>query len=439
MWREIWADPLCVYCDVHFLQLLTHCPACDAVPYASPTWATTLSDQLSCTALVEEGSSAARYRRRCGARLDRANAPPARDLAVEDQAELFRLAVLAGDEPHAHVQACGIEARAGVVFEAALEMIEQATGAATLPVPAESTHAVVDAIRGVTETLRSSSLGAAYQTARAHGLVWRSDALIVLEPRGTARAYRRNPLITAMWLDDLRHTLGPDQQLRFRMGGSRPRYPDRWQDHDRVLQSRDAQPALPISMIPQLAWPGALELPGLAALGLDTVRGRAFVSMCLAKYGSTRPWREIATGLGLPAWSAARLQSTWHRLAASGQVPAYLSALDTLFRRLHDAPPPIDYEMRRIRLWNVESITAGNFIGRIRRRQPVAAPFAEVRRRFWAMYTGGAEALCPPSYATDWRKVTRALESVPERCPLVGVEDHLPDGFHDGPLTWAPP
>lgn len=439
MWQEIWADPLYVYCDTHFVHLLTQCPTCHAVPYATTAWATSLEDHDTCPTFVDDDAAGARYRRRCGTRFDRVDAPRARDLAVYDQDELLQLAGLAGSDRQALVTACGIEARADVVFEAVLEMVEQATGAPTLPIPAEATHAVVDAIRGVTEVLRSTSLRAGYSSARAYGLVWRTDVLKVLEPKSSARMYPRNPLITAMWLEDLRGMLAPDQQLRFRMGSPRPRYPDGWQDHDRVLQARDARPGLPISAIPQLAWAGALDMLDAGTLGLDTLQGRAFTSMCLAKYGTTRRWREIATGLGLPAWSAARLQSTWRDLASAGRVQAFLSALDALFHRLHDAPPPIDYEMRRSRLWNADAIQGGGFVGRIRRAQPTVLPFAEVRRRVWAIYTGGAEAFCPPSYATPDQSTTGVFNAVGSPRSLIDVEAYLPDELRDGPLTWAPP
>ena len=438
-WREIWSDPLYVYCEVHFVELLTGCPTCRTVPYSTTAWITSLEDHLRCPTFVDEASStSSRYRRRCGTRLDQARAPHARDLAVDDQQYLLTLALRGANEPDALVEVCGIEARAQVAFEAVLEMIEEATGAPTLPIPTESTDHLKDAIRGSAEVLRQPSLRMAYDTARGWNLVWRTSALEVLEPKSIVRTYARNPLITAMWLDELRGSFSPAHELRFRMGSPRPRYPDGWQDHDRYLQTKDSRPGLPIAWIPQVAWPGSLDLPDAAALGLDTAHGRAFISMCLARYGTTREWREIATCLGLPAHSARRLQRTWGTITAAGRVPDFLSAIDALFHRVHDSPPPIDYEARRASLWRSDFPPELSFLGKIRNAQPAKLPFAETRRQFWALYTGGATRFAPPAYLAPVRPhATRDPDA--DNVSLISVEEHLPSTFRDGPLSWTPP
>ena len=53
-----------------------------------------------------------------------------------------------------------------------------------------------------------------------------------------------------MWIPGF-WTGGLPFELRFRMGSPRPRYPDGWQGHDRVLQPTDKRPGLPLAAIPQ--------------------------------------------------------------------------------------------------------------------------------------------------------------------------------------------
>ncbi|MEK8227331.1 hypothetical protein NKG05_16420 [Oerskovia sp. M15] len=72
-------------------------------------------------------------------------------------------------------------------------MVEEVTGTTRLPIPADATHHFVDVIRRATEVLTSPTLASAYVVARCWDLIWPTDALEVLEPKGTVRTYARNP------------------------------------------------------------------------------------------------------------------------------------------------------------------------------------------------------------------------------------------------------
>lgn len=438
-WQESWKDPLHIYCAEHARTLVAHCPKCDQVPYANTAWLTSAADPVTCPTFVSRAAEdGGRYRDRCGARLDEAYAPSARDLAVEDQDQILNLAYLAAEQPEALVKACGVQARAQPVYEAVLEMIEQAVGALDLLVPADQTPYIARALRGAAEVLNAHTPEFAFQTANHYGLLWRDSALVVLGPRSAARLYPRNPLITAMWLSDLRGRFAIGHELRFRMGSDRPRYPDGWQDHDRVLHPDDSYAGVPPSWIPQTAWTGALRFEHSRALGLETAPGRALVSLCLAQYGTTRTWREVATCLGLPAWTATPIMHVLRDIEDSGRLPAFLRAIDELFRRIHEAPPPIDYDARRAAVWSEAALSGTT--SNVRAEMPAHMTRIETSRALWALYTGSVSGFAPPGYVPPpppWPAQRRRAE--PEALRLVVDIEHFPDSLVDGPLTWTPP
>lgn len=78
-WQASWQDPLHLYCEEHLTTLLTSCPRCDEVPYASTAWLTSTADAMTCPTFVSrDAQDGGRYRERCGTRLDHAHAPSAR-------------------------------------------------------------------------------------------------------------------------------------------------------------------------------------------------------------------------------------------------------------------------------------------------------------------------------------------------------------------------
>ena len=193
----------------------------------------------------------------------------------------------------------------------------------------------------------------------------------------------------AVFLADQHERVPLDLELRFRLGSDRPRYPDGWQAHDRILHPADARGGLPLSSIPQLIWPEALDLPGADQLGLKTPSGRAFASMCLAGYGTDRPVRVLATALGLPGWTAPTSRQHWQAIHDAGLWRDYLHAIQRLFDRLHEYPPPVNYLNRRLQAQDPAFLDdiADQVLARLdqagrRGHHPVAA--STVTRAVWA-------------------------------------------------------
>lgn len=378
-----------------------------------------------------------RYRIRCGIRLDQIKARTASPMEVRDQQFIFELARGAVSTPEAPVFASGLQVRAQVVFEAILEMICAGSGMATLAVqPSEAMEAVA-AFHAAIAVVRCSSLEASYEVAQSHGVLPDVDRIATLGSQQLARQNPRSPLLIAMWMATIHDELSPSLKLTVRMGSGRPRYPDGWQTHDRFLQASDAHPALPISWIPQTAWPGALQLADASALGLETPHGRAFISMCLARYGTTRSWRAIATSLGLPASAGRGVHRAWGKIEAADRTSAYIQAIDRLFIQLHEAPPPIDYERRRTLLWHV-----GTLAKSMARESPSAKGWPSISHfddhvEFWATYTGGSTEFAPPSYRDAAWTATRGSIHSP-RLDNLPIQDSA-SATAGEPMTWTPP
>ncbi|MBD7919905.1 TniQ family protein [Cellulomonas sp. Sa3CUA2] len=402
VWRDSWTDPWHLDCAVHGVRLGDRCAGCYTKPFAEPAWLTSTDEPHLCPSFVTGTDSYGRYRHGCHVDLRTMPTGPAPTGGLEAQAYLFDLALLAHAEPTSLVLACGVEGEAETVIEAAFEMAGALT-AGRLGKDFEGDAELERYARNVAATvLRQPDAAHAYALAIKHGALGGDDELIPMGPRASVRARPRNPLLTAVRLRDLHERVSLGYELRFRLGSERPRYPDDWNTSDRTLQEIDRRPALPMAWIPQQIWSGALAFDAPDDFGIDSPTGRTFASIALARYGTTRPWAVIATNLGLPAHSAPAYHRHWKRIHDSGRWPEYLRAVDGLFNRLHEEPPPIDYERRRL--------ACGDGLGLRAIAQKVLAELPEgrgpetaiaVARVFWAKYTGGCLTMAHPPLRSE--------------------------------------
>lgn len=443
IWHDSWHDPLHLYCQTHGLVLQTRC-RCGGIPYVSTAWTTSTGDALTCpefTGAAVDGGG--RYRTRCRARFQDCPPTPASTSDLESQRVLHHYAQLAHREPDRLVGACGLEGQALTIYEAALEIIDTICQAHDVRLKiGEPEESLRYAVRVAAHFLTCPTPAGARAYARRHEAFGPNDDAVPLGPRATVRQAPRNPLIVAVWLSDMHERVSLPFELRFRMGSPRPRYPDGWQGHDRVLQPTDTRPGLPLAAIPQVIWPWALPLAEDADLGLDTPTGRTFVSLCLARYGTARPFGVIATALGLPGWSASRYEKHWKAIHTSGRWRQYLAGLDCLFHQLHDDPPPINYQRRRDTAFDAELLrpVADQLHARLPEDVRRRASRAQWRRVTWALYTGGDLTNAPPAhYRTDMAPTGPARPPLAKAAELIEAawpEEFLPDSE---PLVWTPP
>jgi hypothetical protein len=437
VWQDSWRDPLHLYCQDHGLVLIARCPNCFAVPFASTAWTTSLLGPTRCPDFVES-SWDDRYRQRCGASFLHTDQQPADSSDLEDQELLLGHALIAHQEPATLMRACGITGRALTVYEAALEIITNLCGHLDLRIDPECEEQLFYACRVAAQFVNAPDPRTAVRYAARHS-AFGAD-FIPFGPRAKVHAERRNPLLMAVFLADQHERVPLDLELRFRLGSVRPRYPDGWQAHDRILHPADAQPGLPLTSIPQAIWPGALDLPDADGLGMETPVGRTFTSMCLAGYGTDRPVRALATALGLPGWVAPSYRQHWQAIHDAGRWRDYLRALQCLFDRLHEHPPPIDYMQRRLHAQDprhlkdvTDHILAElNRSGRSGRR---AVARSTVARTVWAQYTNG-----DPGYAPTGYGIRRRRQPVNILRPA-DIADLWPSNggpLDDPPVAWAP-
>jgi len=441
VWQESWRDPLHLYCARHRLVLESRCYWCSAVPFESSAWLTSLEKPDECPHFVDDRyTDGSRYRGRCRRPFRHPEPTSAEDSDLECQQILFDFAGRAHETPTQLVRACGIEAQALPVFEAALEIITTICPTAGTTQPFDDDENLRYAARVAVNVLTAPSPESALRIARRHHAFGIDDQkLPVLGPRGEVRDAPRNPLLVAVWLSDVHERVSLPYELRFRMGSPRPRYPDGWQDHDRVLQEKDRRPGLPLSALPQVAWDRLQLLPHAEDLGLDSRTGRTFISLCLARYGTTRSFNVLAIGLGLPAWSARLYERHWQGVHQSGRWREYLQGLDQLFHLLHDSPPPIDYQKRRADAWNPIHLrpVAEHLLPEVRNRVAKGITVASLTRALWALYTNGDATMAPPDYRPG-RNGHPASTPELDAALITKLWPHhvLP---LEGPLSWSPP
>lgn len=441
IWQESWRDPLHLYCAHHRVVLESRCHWCMAIPFESSAWLTSLEKPDECPDFVDDRYvDGSRYRGRCRRPFWHLCPTPAQDSELECQRILFDFAQRAHHTPTRLVRACGIEAQALPVFEAALEIINTICPTVTTTEPFDHDEKLRYAARVAITVLMAPSPESALRIARRHHAFGIDDQRTpIIGPRGKVKEAPRNPLLVALWLSDMHERVSLPYELRFRMGSPRPRYPDGWQDHDRALQENDRRPGLPLSALPQVAWDRLQLLPHAEELGLDNRTGRTFISLCLARYGTTRSFSVLATALGLPGWSASLYEKHWRTIHTSGRWREYLQGLDHLFNLLHEAPPPINYQQRRSDAWSPQHLhpVAEHLLPYIRDTTHKRATLGALTRTLWALYTGGDVTIAPPEYCpkrnrTPTKAITLDTQTITEAWPhdLVPLE---------GPLTWNPP
>lgn len=433
-WMQAWSEPLLAICHRCDLWLESTCPKCGAVPFSDAAWSSSHGDVLHCSAFIPH-STTGRYRQRCGADL---RDVPHRDVQPENgdlHRQLVRLIVTAATNPAELVDAAGMRVTAESVVFGLLELLGGRESPFTVAYLVPALGGLNSPVMGTAPVLRivaMSPTSRAATYARQNGYFDRAGAPTrLLGSQHSTRSNPQTPFVTALWMSELVDKLPPEPQLRFRFGSGRPRYPDEWQQHNALLHPLDAHPGLPLSWVPQAVWPGALQMEDQDLLGLDSPRGRVFVALCLAKYGTTRSWRTVASALGLPATSAKHFARYWPALRSANRVAPFLVAIDDLFHRLHHNPPPIDYHQRRVAAWDpAEFMNLLNTELRRRGTVPVHPLDAWTSNSDWATYTGGVTLLAPPSYA-------RPKTATSPRLHLTGgPDDRLIDGT---PVTWTPP
>ena len=199
--------------------------------------------------------------------------------------------------------------------------------------------------------LTQPTLARATSMAKGHPGFHAHDGMAPVGPRQHVASRPRDPVITAISLQQHQGRLTFSSELKFRLGSPAPCYPQSWKVKTRPLTPAAALPELPLAWIPTTLWPGAFTL-GQSSLdqefGVSTPLGQAFAAIALARYGSTRPWKLLATNLALPAHCATSGAKHWRALDQAGHWPTYTNAIGALFEQLHANPPPIDYERRRI-------------------------------------------------------------------------------------------
>ena len=106
-------------------------------------------------------------------------------------------------------------------------------------------------------------------------------------------------------------------------------------------------------------------------------------------YGTDRPVRVLATALGLPGWTAPTSRQHWQAIHDAGLWRDYLHAIQRLFDRLHEYPPPVNYLNRRLQAQDPAFLDdiADQVLARLdqagrRGHHPVAA--STVTRAVWA-------------------------------------------------------
>ncbi|GEL94035.1 TniQ family protein [Cellulomonas composti] len=391
-WHESWTDPLHLVCIEHHVELVDSCPGCDRPPFAGSAWLTSRTDVATCPAF-DTLSTGGRYRRRCLTDLSTVEAPVVFLDVVEAQAALFELATQVASDPHGLVPTCGTHGRAQTVLEAWLTMVDRHVNTARSSRPEVYLRALLEAHA----VLGASSLVTAGGEAARRQAFGPNNELAPLASDAHVRSKARNPLIVAITLTGFHGTFSLGAELSHRLGSDRPRYPDGVNPTTRVLQQSDGRAALPFAWIPQVVGEGSLGLDASPDLGIDSPLGRAFTATCLARYGTDRPWGRIAIALGLPAMTAAQFRTHWRAIYEAKLWPTYLAALDKLYHGVHDVPPTVDYQRRRLRLADVHALIAACQQAATLLGEDGHASATETAGRFWLDYTGGDLAFAQPA------------------------------------------
>lgn len=440
IWDKDWTNPLLAVCPTHDLLLLDRCPACQAVPYASPAWLSESLELWRCTARTPAPpGTRRRVRPWCGHDL---RTTPA-ITATDEQSHAQRLLLDLAHNPDDLIERCGITITRGIGFDAMVELLAAALhdrGTHFLD-QSEPTSEIADGLTDTLLVLESTNPDDAGE--RLQELIGPTDrqAPITLN---TATRSPTNPLLGTLQLGHHREHLTPTSQLAFRTGATHPRYPmppttPRTAVHHLVLPEHapTSQP-LTVALLPQVIWPGTV--PGLDES--DPI-ARAEISLLLAHLGTTRPWSHLTLDLGLPRTfhttlarhiQAKRIHGTWTTL---------LTQLEQIRENLQAHTPWPDYRHRRILADDLQLLERALSAADPDQRHPSPA----VQRRFWELFTGG-DALFAPHPLTvpaiqhpHWRQQLEQLDT--EEMELFETAFQILDRSSPlrlgRPLWWQPP
>lgn len=439
-WDKDWTNPLLAVCPDHDLLLLDRCPACRAVPYASPTWLSEPLELWRCTARTPAPpGTGRRVRPWCG--HDLRTTPAA--TATDEQSRAQRLLLDLARDPDDLIELCGVTITRRIGFDAMVELLaaalhDRGTRLLDLSGPTAEIAAGLADTPIVLETTDLDEAG-----DRLQELVQPTDpqAPITLK---SATGSAKNPLLGALQLGHHREHLAATSQLAFRTGATHPRYPlpprtSRAAVHHLLLPEHAATGRpLPLARIPQVMW-----LSTLPELDDSDPIARAEISLLLAHLGTTRPWSHLTLELGLPrtfhTTLARRIRSRRHH----GTWTTLLTNLEHLHEHLQAHPPWPHYRHRRVLaddllLLERALVTAGSD-----QRQPTLA----VLRRFWELFTGGDALFAPNPLAipadqhAHWRQQHRELddEQAEHFETAFQILDRSSPLLLGRPLSWQPP
>lgn len=439
-WDKDWTNPLLAACPDHDLLLLDRCPACEAAPYASPTWLSEPLELWRCTARTPAPPGTGR-RVRPWCRHDLRTTPAA--TATDEQSRAQRLLLDLARDPDDTIELCGVTITRRIGFDAMLELLaaalhDRGTRFLDLSEPtAEIAAGLADTLI-VLETTDPVMAG-----ERLQELVLPTDHRAPITFK-SATSSAKNPLLGTLQLGHHREHLTATSQLAFRTGATYPRYPlpaktPRASVHHLLLPEH-TPPGLPLPLtrVPQVIWPGAL--PGLD--DSDPIV-RAEISLLIAHLGTTRPWSHLTLDLGLPRTFHSALARRIRTRRAHGTWPTLLAQLDELLEHLQAHPPWPNYRHRRILADDPLLLERALVTADPDQRLPALA----VQRRFWELFTGGDALFAPNTLAiladqhAHWRQERHELDDKQMGLfeTAFQILDHSSPLLLGRPLSWQPP
>lgn len=441
IWPKDWSHPLLALYPDHGVLLLDRCPACDAIPYASPTWLGAPLELWKCTARTSaEPGPGRRVRPWCG--QDLRTAPT--EAATAEQLRAQRLLLDLAHDPDEQVELCGITVTHRIGFDAMVELLAAALHSrGTRPLdPTEPTSEVATGLADTLLVLGTTNPLAAGEQLQQLVLPADPQAPITLPTGQTSRV--KNPLLGALQLGYHREHLSAANQLAFRTGATHPRYPFTAKKsraalrHLQLPEHREAPRPLTLAQIPQVIWPDSL--PGLE--DTDPI-ARAEISLLLAHLGTFRPWSHLTLDLGLPRGFHTALARRIRARRTHGTWPTLLTQLEELLERLQAQPPWTHYRHRRLLADDLSLLEQALVLADHGQRRPTLA----VQRRFWELFTGGDTLFAPQFLAVekdqhpDWTRRRQELDG--KHATLFEAAFRLLDRSSPlrlgKPLCWQPP
>lgn len=439
-WDKDWTNPLLAVCPDHDLLLLDRCPACQAVPYASPAWLSEPLELWRCTARIPAPSGKGR-RVRPWCHHDLRTTPAAS--ATDEQSRAQRLLLDLALDPDDPIELCGITITRQIGFDAMVELLTaaiHARGTRFLDL-SEPTGEIAAGLADILIVLETSDPDTAGEFLQELVLPTDPQAPITLK---MATSSAKNPLLGALQLSHHREHLTATSQLAFRTGAAHPRYPlplqaPRTASRHLLLPEHHA-PGRPQSVahLPQTIWTGTL--PGLD--DSDPI-ACAEISLLLARLGTTRPLSHLTLDLSLPRTFHSTLARRIRARRAHGTWNSLLGQLDELLDELQAHPPWAHYRHRRILADDLPLLQQALTTADPHQRRPALA----VQRRFWELFTGGDALFAPHHLAVPtgqyvhWRQRREELDG--EQMELFEAAFQILDRSSPlrlgEPLSWQPP